>query len=94
METIIQKNKECYVCATTFNLHSHHILFGVANRKKSEQYGLKVWLCAYHHNMSNESVHQDRELDLHLKRLAQEHYEARYGAREKFISEFGRNYLD
>lgn len=92
-KSIIQTEKECYVCKTTIGLHKHHIFFGVANRKLSELYGMTVWLCPRHHNMSNEGVHYNRELDLHLKRLAQEHYEARYGTREDFRETFGRSYL-
>ena len=90
----MQKEKECYVCKTTIGLHSHHILFGSANRKHSERLGLKIWLCGRHHNMSSEGVHFNKTLDLDLKRLAQEYYEANYGCRTSFIDTFGRNYLD
>lgn len=93
MKSIIQENKECYVCKNTIGLHSHHILYGTANRRMSELYGLKVWLCPKHHNMSDEGVHFNRELDLHLKKLAQEYYEANYGDRVDFRETFGRNYL-
>lgn len=93
MESIIQKEKQCLVCGTTYNLHSHHIFFGTANRKQSEKYGLKVWLCAYHHNMSNEGVHFNKHLDNHLKQMGQRHFETRYGSREEFIEKFGKNYL-
>lgn len=82
------------MCETTYNLHDHHIIYGTSNRKKSEQYGLKVWLCAYHHNMSNEGVHFNKPLDMKLKRMAQEYFESHIGNREDFIKEFGRNYLD
>lgn len=93
MESIIQKDKQCLVCGTTYNLHSHHIFFGTANRKQSEKYGLKVWLCAYHHNMSNEGVHFNKHLDNHLKQMGQRHFEARYGSRDMFIEKFGKSYL-
>ena len=76
----------------TLGLHSHHI-FGAANRKKSEQHGLKVWLCGYHHNLSNTGVHFNKLLDSKLKRLAQGKYEETH-TREEFMQEFGRNYLD
>ena len=94
MKSVIQKDKECYVCQTTIGLHDHHILHGVANRRLSEMYGLKVWLCGKHHNMSDAGVHFDKDLDLHLKKLAQEYYENNYGCRADFIETFGRNYLD
>ena len=93
MESVIQSEKECYVCGTTLNLHSHHCLYGVSNRKQAERRGLKVWLCAYHHNMSNEGVHFNKSLDIRLKTMAQEYYESHYGTREQFVREFGRNYL-
>jgi len=93
MNTVLQSAKECYVCGTTYNLHSHHVLYGTSNRKKSEKYGQKVWLCAYHHNMSNDGVHFNKALDLRLKTMAQEYYEEHYGSREEFIREFSKSYL-
>jgi hypothetical protein len=93
-KSVLQHYKECWVCKNIFNLHEHHIFFGTANRKKSEQYGLKVWLCGYHHNLSNEGVHFNKPLDLKLKRVAQEYFESHIGTREDFIREIGRNYLD
>ena len=94
MKSVLQSEKECYVCGTTHNLHDHHILFGKPNRSLSEKRGLKVWLCMYHHTGSNEAVHNNRVLDLKLKKHAQKYYEEHYGSREDFIKEFGRNYLD
>ena len=93
MESVLQKVKECYVCSTTTNLHDHHVLFGTSNRKKSEKYGLKVWLCAYHHNMSNEGVHFNKILDRALKLKAQAYFEENIGTRDDFIREFGKSYL-
>lgn len=93
MKSVLQEVKECYVCQTTSNLHDHHVLFGTSNRKKSEKYGLKVWLCAYHHNMSNEGVHFNKILDRALKLKAQAYYEENIGTREQFRQEFGKSYL-
>ena len=93
-KSIIQSEKECYVCKTTQGLHLHHCLYGMSNRKLADMYKLTVYLCGKHHNLSNEGVHFNKELDLHLKRLAQEYYEANYGCRLDFIDTFGRNYLD
>ena len=91
MESIIQNknDKECYVCKTTLCLHKHHI-FGASNRKHSERYGLVVYLCGYHHNLSDEGVHFRKDLDLHLKQLAQTRFEETYT--ESFIKVFGKNY--
>ena len=50
-KSILQSDKECYLCRKRYNLRTtrgleeHHILFGRGRRELSEQYGLKVWLC-------------------------------------------------
>lgn len=91
MRSVLQNNKECWVCGVTEGLHDHHIFFG-GNRKNSERYGLKVWLCGYHHNLSNDGVHFNRELDLGLKKVAQAKFEEAH-SRDEFMAIFGRNYL-
>ncbi len=91
-KSIFQKEKRCYVCGRTDNLHKHHIYYGAANRKKSEQNGFTVYLCAHHHNMSDFGVHFDRELDLQLKRECQKKFEKTH-SREEFMAIIGKNYL-
>lgn len=90
MKSIISDEKKCYKCGTTINLHSHHIFEG-RNRKNSEKYGLKVWLCGRHHNLSKEGVHFNKEFDLELKKIAQKKFKKVY--KEEFIDIFRRNYL-
>ena len=92
MDSILQARKECWFCGTTYNLHSHHIYFG-ANRKNSEKYGFKVWVCAEHHNMGGNGhcVHQCREMDLELKRACQKKFEETH-ARVEFMRIIGKNY--
>ena len=92
MKSIIQKNKECYICKTTLGLHKHHIFFG-ANRKISETDGCWCYLCGRHHNLSKEGVHFNRDIDLMLKRIAQANWEKTNGSREEFIKRYGKNYL-
>ena len=92
MKSIIQTEKECFVCGTTRCLHDHHIFRG-SYRKMAEKLGLKVWLCVHHHTGSNDAVHNNKVLDLQLKRLGQQRYEERYGSREDFREAFGRSYL-
>lgn len=93
MKSIVQDKKECFVCHTKRNLHEHHIFFGYANKKLSEKYGLKCWLCGYHHNQSNEGVHQNIELNYMLKEVAQMAFEKQIGTREEFMTIFGRNWI-
>lgn len=92
MKSIMQTEKKCYVCGTRYNLHDHHCLYGKANRKQSEKYGLKVWLCLEHHT-GRSGVHFNKPLDLYLKKLAQEHFEAQYGDRDEFRRIFGKSLL-
>lgn len=93
MDSIIQKSKKCFVCETEYGLECHHIIYGTANRKQSDKYGLTVWLCNYHHTGSKQSVHFNKELDMHLKKLAQTKFEKVHGTREYFRSIFGKSYL-
>lgn len=92
MDSIIQTEKECFVCGTTYNLHSHHCIYGTSNRKQSEKYGLKVWLCQEHHT-GREGVHFNKDLDILLKKLSQAHFESKCGTREDFRRIFGKSYL-
>ena len=93
MNSIIQTEKECFFCHSTRDLHKHHIFFGSANRKLSEEYGCWCWLCANHHNMSSEGVHFDKKKDLRLKQITQEVWEAQNGNRDDFRAIFGKSYL-
>lgn len=92
MKSLLKDEEECYICGTPLNLHKHHIYAGTANRKLSEEYGCWVYLCATHHNMSRFSVHQNREIDLGLRRKCQEAFEQTH-TRQEFVAIFGRNYL-
>lgn len=97
-DSILQEkgDRTCLVCnllgvGPARGVHQHHIFGGTANRIKSEEYGLKAWLC-YEHHEGTKGVHNNRELDLMLKQWAQEEFETRY-SRELFIKEFGKSFL-
>lgn len=79
------------MCHKTGDLHSHHV-FGAANKKWSEKYGLKIWLCPEHHNMSDSGIHFNKDFDREVKKMAQLWFELEHGHKE-FIEIFGRNYL-
>lgn len=95
MKGIIQRDKECFLCRTLLNGHNpygleeHHIFKG-RNRQKSEQYGLKVWLCHEHHRRLH-GMH-GHELDLYLQKIGQMKFEESE-TREEFRREFGKSYL-
>lgn len=100
MNSIIQKQKYCFLCGLTTpsgyydGLEDHHVFFGTGNRAKSEALGLKVWLCGETcHRNGKRAVHKNRETDLFIKSHAQAVYEEIYGNRADFIRDFGRSYL-
>ena len=70
----------------------HHCIYGVANRKLSEKYHLIVGLCYNHHTGHNGVHNGNKELDLRLKRMAQERFIQVYPEQD-FLAIFGRNYL-
>lgn len=94
MQSILQGSKECFFTGATERLHKHHIFFGTADRKTSEQNGFWVWLrWDYHiHYSENATPHNNREVDLYLKRLCQKEYEKTH-SRAEFMKLIGRNYL-
>lgn len=75
-------------------LDEHHV-FGGANRKKSEKYGLKIYI---HHNkchiFGENSVHKNAKVDRAVKKVAQKRAMKRYGwSIEEFREIFGKNYI-
>ena len=69
------------------HLEKHHILGG-ANRSKSEQYGLFIFI----NNEQHQRYHTDKEAILHLKREGQRAFEENY-PELSFLQIFGRSYL-
>ena len=90
-KSIMQTEKECWVCHNTQNLHKHHV-YGGGLRPVSDKNGFWVWLCAKHHNMGDEGVHYDRSLDLRIKAECQAEYEKTHD-RADFMALIGRNWL-
>jgi len=91
-KSIMQDERECFVCHSKGWLERHHLFFGPALRTISERMGLVIWLCEYHHRDNKHGVHGNRKLDLELKRMAQRKYEETH-SREEWMEKIGRNYL-
>ncbi|MCM1192912.1 MAG: hypothetical protein NC123_15610 [Butyrivibrio sp.] len=100
MRSIMQEKQDhtCYLCMM---LHSdfsekqtqeHHVIFGTANRRLSEKYGLKVYLCMAHHEEGREAVHRNAVNALILKKAAQKAFEKRWPELD-FRQIFGKNFL-
>lgn len=93
MDSIIQKEKVCYICGTTSNLHKHHIFFGTANRKLSEEDGCVVYLCVNHHT-GLQGVHNNHRLDLDLKQKCERAWIRHFNKSiEDFIKRYGKSYI-
>lgn len=89
--------KQCFLCGRNGSadpLDRHHI-FGGANRKKSEKYGLVVCLCHNDcHIFGKEAVHNNAENMLYVKQYGQRKaMQEQNWTTEDFIREFGKNYL-
>lgn len=101
MNPITDYMNMCLICGSTQNIHKHHLCMGNANRQKSEDYLLYIPLCAKHHNMSDMSVHHNKEMNVMSRIIGQLAFEKQYcafgytyeEAREKFIKEFGKSFL-
>ena len=104
-KSILQAEKECYLCRLAADqagyygelpntgLHRHHVIFGRGNRKKSEHYGLWVWLCIAHHEYGPEAVHTNAQIRRQLSQIAQRAFMRVYPNLD-FGEEFGISYLD
>ena len=96
-ESLFSDDPRCLICGRPY-VHRHHIYPGNGRRDVSEQEGCWVYLCPFHHNMSNHGVHFDRKLDLTLREECQRRWEAREGlegdeAHDAFRRLFGISYL-
>lgn len=93
-KSILQTEKECFICHTKQNLHFHHIYFGVKNREISDKNGFTCYLCHEHHE-GIFGVHgkYGKEADLFLKKECQKQFE-KSKSREEFVRLIGRNYCE
>lgn len=91
-DSILQKEKNCYICGTNMALEKHHILRGI-NRQNADKEGLWVWLCHWHHTGSKDAVHNNKDLDKALRMFAQMVWEKEH-SHDEWMRIFGRNYLE
>lgn len=93
MKSILQDERVCFMCGSYRMLEEHHV-FGASNRKKSEQLGLKVYLCHFCHNEPPNGVHFNYINRLALNAKAQKKAMEYYNwSIEDFRREIGRSYL-
>ena len=78
--------EHCIICGCHKD-NLHEVIFG-KNRTNSLKYGLVIPLCLFHHNM----IHNNIELDLIYKKIAQDRFIRHYPELD-FLSIFHKNYL-
>lgn len=89
--------RECFLCGANGNgdpLERHHI-FGGANRKLSEKYGLTVYLCGNKcHRNGDYAAHRNADTAKVLHQYGQAKAMREQGwTAEQFRDVFGKNYL-
>ena len=85
---------KCFLCGQWAQLEKHHI-FGGALRKKSERYGLTVYLCHTCHNEPPNGVHHNAQAMQALHEYGERKWLAEHNATiEDFRREFYKNYLE
>lgn len=94
MKSILQQEKKCFLCGKKggyFGLDVHHVFFG-SLRKKSDKYGLTVYLC--HDTCHLNGVHKNAEVNRALQSFAQNKAMKHYSwSVEDFREKFHKNYI-
>ena len=90
--------RECWLCGKNGAedpLDLHHVFNG-AYKKKSERYGLLVYLCHDAcHETGRYAVHRNAETERYLKQWGQRKVmREQHWTTEEFIEVFGKNYLE
>jgi sulfur relay (sulfurtransferase) complex TusBCD TusD component (DsrE family) len=89
---IPQDPNRCYLCGEAADwrgMHEHHV-FGRANRKISEKYGLKVRVCANCHDRVHADSEERESLQAKLQTIAMKVYNWTV---EDFRKIFGKSYV-
>lgn len=89
---VVSDMEHCWVCGSPYT-EEHHIIYGGANRRLSEKYHLTIGLCGVHHRDWKEGVHFNQDMNLTLRRMAQEAFEEHY-PELSFREIFGKTYKE
>lgn len=93
--SIMQQSRYCYLCEKEGRIIEHgleeHHIFGGPMRNKSEEYGLKVWLCIPHHRTGRDAVHRNADIRKKLQAEAEQEFDRKYSERT-FFQVFGKHY--
>jgi hypothetical protein len=87
-DSIMQRDKVCFVTGAEVDLDKHHIYHG-SRRKAADRWGCWVWI---NHDVHMDLHQRNTALDEELKAACQERFEALYD-HETFMKVFGKSYI-
>lgn len=94
-ESIVKSARVCFFCGKDDGCEKHHVFFGTANRKLSDEDGLWVWLCSECHR-GKHGVHgyAGHDMDVALKKTAEYAWlQHNNKTIQEFIDRYGKNWL-
>lgn len=86
----IMPTSTLYFTKKTKGCEKHHIFGGIANRPKSEKYGLFVWMTKEQHRYYTEHPLENQKLKKTAQTVFMKHYDKTV---DEFREIFGRNWL-
>lgn len=93
LKSRVQEDLTCCLVCHRSPTQIHHVFYGYGRRKLSEKYGYIVALCLDHHTGDHGIHTNNKQLEMDLKRMCQEDFEAHIGSRDEFRKIFGKSYL-
>lgn len=89
MESIVQSNKDiCFICKKYGATDIHHVFNG-ANKKRSEEDGMLLFL----HRCCHRWLHDHPTSNRTIKKRCQMVWMRHYGTEDDFIKRYGKSYL-
>ena len=95
LRSVFTDDMDCCMFTGSYQVERHHIFYNMGGgmKEKCEKYGFIAPLRPDLHPNGVFAGKDAKKVDLRLKTMAQEYYEANYGTREDFRREFGISYL-
>lgn len=90
-ESLLQTERECILCKSPY-VELHHVFYGTANRRLSDEDGCVVWLCRYHHTGQG-GVHRNKDLDNLIKWKMEKAWIDKFGTEDDFRKRYGKTFL-
>ncbi len=95
LTSVFTDDMDTCIFTVSKNVERHHIIGKTkVNKQLCEKYGFIVPLRPdLHPNGASANHRYSKQIDLHLKQMAQKYFEEHYGSRVEWMQLFDRNYL-